>query len=129
MAQALTRDKFGNPLTTDWVLPSNTKISKSYTFKPVERKLIVRDSDVRTVVLAVNLDVGIVIFNPTTVVTGGTFNGVDSVVRLDFDTSKMSPTDDLMILYEYIDIDYSTNLELILKELQEQTRLLRKIKE
>lgn len=126
---ALARDKFGFPLTTDFILPSNTKISKDYSFNAQSKKVTVNDIDLRTIVLVVNLAANVVIYNPTSAVTNGTLNGVPNVIILEYDTSRMSDNDDLMILYEYEQEDLSSGLECILTELQKQTKILQKIKD
>lgn len=123
----LLRDGNGNPLTTDYIFPSNTKIATNFTFIPAQKIIEINESDFKNLVLVVNTTKSEVIYNPTASVTGGTANGY--VYSLVYDTTKMKTSDKLLVVYESFDSAQQNSflLNCILDELQEQTKYLRKI--
>lgn len=108
---------------------SDSKVSKSYTFDPSSRTVIVRDSDANEVLLVVNLEDNIAIYNPLVPSLGGDQSG--NQLTLNFDTTNMSSSDSLLVLYQGDDDDESSvNLFTeILYELKTQTKILKKIKD
>ncbi len=123
----LLRDQNGNPLTTDYIFPSNTKIATDFTFDPSAKTISVKEVDFRNLVLVVNTTRSEVIFNPTAAPTGGTRE--DGSTKMVYDTTRMSASDQLLVLYESVDNSISNGflLNCILEELQEQTKYLSKI--
>ena len=122
---ALLKDKFGFPLTSDYVFPSNTKISNNFSFNPQNGTLTINEADFRNFCLIINVDEGVVLYNPTTSVTNGTISG--QTVSFNYNTSKMSELDKILVIYEYTSESNGVVLSCILSELQDMTKLLRKI--
>jgi hypothetical protein len=105
---------------------ANTVVSTDYIFDASQQVLTVNDNDFIRLMLVVNLTDGIVIYNPISPTLGGTTIGGDTV--LTYDTTSMSDTDGLLVLYEAMSVPREEDIfEQILAELKNQTRLLEKI--
>jgi len=108
------------------ILPTNIKVSESYVFHAANQSIHVLDGDLNQILFAVNTTDGIVIYNPVESGLGGT--RIDGTIQLDFDTTAMSDSDSLLILYSPdTDILMITVLDGILDQLKMQTKILKKI--
>ena len=105
---------------------SQVKLSRNYVFDASSQSLTINDGDYYKTLSVINLTDGIVIYNPSSPGLGGT--SVEKSLNFDYDTTSMDDGDDLMVLYEYTDVDTKENLlEEILIELKKQTKFLEKI--
>lgn len=105
---------------------SQLKVSRNYTFDAANKTIKVNDNDLHKILSVINLTDGIVIYNPTEPSLGGT--EVANSLNFEYDTTSMSNTDNLLILYEYTPVDkYEILLDEILIELRKQTKFLEKI--
>lgn len=121
---ALNASRLG--VASTYPLSVRTIVSTDYVFDASQGVLTVNDNNFVRLMLVVNLTDGVVIYNPISSTLGGTTLGHDT--NLTYDTTSMSDTDELMVLYEAMSVPYEeTVLDQILSELQTQTKLLRKI--
>lgn len=105
---------------------SNNKISNNYSFNASGQAVTVKDSDLLKILLVINLTDNLTIYNPLDSGLGGTITGCS--ILLDYDTTSMSNTDDLLVVYSaYIEDDEIVLLNEILNELRTNNKLLRKI--
>lgn len=121
----MLRDKFGFPLPNEYIFPKNTKLSESYEFDISAKTIEVNEPDYKRIVLAINVDRGTVIYNPANSITNGTLTARG--VILNSDLNDQTNNDELLVLYEYNETDYTGLLFDILDILQQQTKLLKKI--
>lgn len=106
-------------------IPSNTKLSRRYTFNSEKGILTIHDSDYIRLLAATNITRGVLLFAPTH--PGfGVLNG-SRENQLLVDTSNMSDGDEIFVLYEYAVKEQAEILENILEEMREHTKYLRKI--
>ena len=105
---------------------ANAKISEDYEFFPNDKIVEIQDIDFKEVLLIINTTDNITIYNP--LVTSLTGSRINTKIKLDFDTTSMSKSDDLLIIYQSDEIPQTDELLAgIFKELRAQTKFLRKI--
>lgn len=104
----------------------NQRISSDYLFDASAKIITINDSDFKTCLYAVNVSDGVVIYNPT--LPGYTGKTIANTVQLEFDTTAMNDSDELLVVYESnLDDDVYSALLSVASELREQTRILKKI--
>ena len=97
----------------------NSKISKDYTFNASAQLLTVKNDDYESLLLALNLDDNIVIYNPLEESKGGSQKGC--CVQLNYDTTSMEDDDELLVIYAPREID---NYLTILKDITTELRIM-----
>ena len=105
----------------------NSRIATDYTFDANGGLVVVKGVNLQTFLYIINQGTGEAIFNPALPELRGVANGRS--LQLQLDTSRMSNSDALLIVYEpqhVEDLD-RISLENILEELKVQTEILRRI--
>ncbi len=77
---------------------SASKVADSVKFDASTKTIQVNDKNFGEIIFAVNVTDGIVIFDPATASKTGTRK--DRTVNLVFDTTTMSDSDDILVIYE-----------------------------
>jgi len=80
------------------VKTAQSKVATNVTFIPSEKTISVSDVDFRELLFAINVTDGITIFDPATAGKTGRRRG--ATTTLTFDTSAMSDSDDILVIYE-----------------------------
>lgn len=96
-----------------------------YTFNPISKQIVFNTTDqlsIHNILLVTNVtdNVTIYLFNNNNL--GGVIS--NNILTLNYDTTSMSPTDDLQI---FVDIGGSPSSEATLEQLVEQTMLLKRL--
>jgi len=93
------------------------KLIYNYTFDPEKKTITFNDYDsieLKRVLLVVNVTRNEIIYNFTDPSRGGSVS--DNVLTLNYDTTNMSPTDELMIFYEDPNLPATEDTLLAIKE-------------
>lgn len=122
---AQKKDKFGVPISDQYIIPEKTKLTSNYIFKPLSGIVEILESDVRNVISIVNVDASQLIYNAAA--SDMNANRTGNTFDLNYNTSSMNQNDKLIILYEYNDSGTKDILDEILSELKTQTKMLKKI--
>lgn len=100
-------------------------LCKDYTFDPALKQISITLTDQVTlanVLLITNVTTNVVIYNFANPVLGGSMQ--NNVLTLDYDTTLMSPSDELQI---FLDIDGSPASEDTVSALKEQVALMKRL--
>lgn len=111
-----------------FLIPSHTKVAKEYIFDPSVKEITIFDNDLLKVVAVTNITRGVLLYAPTRV-GGGIISNGGKTITVETDTSEMSSSDALIILYEYSVPDMHEVAQEVLDELKEIKKYLRKIYE
>jgi hypothetical protein len=104
----------------------SAKIAHEWDFSASDGTISLHKKDLNKFLYIVNITDNIVIYDPVDTSRGGT--RTDHSMNLGYDTSAMSDSDDLLIIYEPFIMDEMPDLaQEILTELQTTNKLLKKV--